>query len=393
MVSAVPGQGLPPASAAWQEGDPVGRRRFADVGAVRLERGGVLPDVRIAYETWGEPTPARDNAVLVLHALTGDSHVAGEAGAGHPSAGWWNGLIGPGALIDPARWWIVCPNVLGGCQGTTGPSSIGSGGSRWGSRWPHTTVRDQVEVERRLAGLLGITRWHAVLGGSMGGMRALEWAVSHPDRVAGLGVVASTAAASGDQIGFAVPQIEAIRSDPYWQGGDYHDAPPGRGPHAGMGIARRIAHLTYRSAAELDERFGRAAQVPTDDPLDGGRWQVESYLDHHAAKLARRFDAGSYVALTEAMNGHDVGRERGGIEAALSRVTARTVVAGIDSDRLYPLSQQDRIAAGISSAGPTVRIASPHGHDAFLIETQQISAALQPLFLTDQDVVSSRPAS
>jgi homoserine O-acetyltransferase len=382
VVAAVPGQGLPPASAAWQEGDPVGRRRFADVGAVRLERGGVLPDVRVAYETWGEPAPARDNAVLVLHALTGDSHVVGEAGPGHPTPGWWNGLIGPGTLIDPARWWVVCPNVLGGCQGTTGPASFGPGDSRWGSRWPRTTVRDQVEVERRLADLLGIQRWHAVLGGSMGGMRALEWAVSFPDRVAGLGVVASTAAASGDQIGFAVPQLDAIRSDPYWQGGDYHDEPPGRGPHTGMGIARRIAHLTYRSGRELDERFGRQAQVPTDDPLDGGTWQVESYLDHHAAKLAQRFDAGSYVALTESMNSHDVGRDRGGIEAALSRVTARTVVAGVDSDRLYPLAQQDRIAAGVPTSGLTVRISSPYGHDAFLIETGQISDALRPLFET-----------
>lgn len=380
MVAAASGHALPPASGGWKEGDPVGRRQFADVGAIRLERGGVLPAVRVAYETWGEPTAHRDNAVLVLHALTGDSHVAGEAGPGHPTPGWWNGLIGPGKLIDPARWWVVCPNVLGGCQGTTGPSSVGPGGAPWGSRWPRTTVRDQVEVERRLADLLGIARWHAVLGGSMGGMRALEWAVSFPDRVAGLGVIASTAAASADQIGFSMPQLEAIRLDPGWHSGDYHDAPPGHGPHRGMGIARRIAHLTYRSATELDQRFGRAPQLPTADPLDGGTWQVASYLDHHAAKLARRFDAGSYVALTEAMNTHDIGRDRSGVEAALNRVTARTVVAGVDSDRLYPLSQQDTIAAGVPGSGPTVRISSPYGHDAFLIETEQISAALRPLF-------------
>jgi homoserine O-acetyltransferase/O-succinyltransferase len=380
VAAAVSEPDLPPASAGWQPTDPVGRRQFADLGAVRLERGAVLPDVRIAYETWGEPTAARDNAVLVLHALTGDSHVTGAPEPGHPTPGWWDGLVGPGKLVDPAGWWIICPNVLGGCQGTTGPSSIGPDGSRWGSRWPRTTVRDQVEVERRLADLLGISRWHAVLGGSMGGMRALEWAVSYPDRVAGLGVIASTAAASADQIGFSMPQLEAIRNDPHWNGGDYHDAPAGRGPHLGMGIARRIAHLTYRSAAELDERFGREAQEPTADPLDGGTWQVASYLDHHAAKLARRFDAGSYVALTEAMNSHDVGRDRGGIEAALSRVTARTVVVGVDSDRLYPLSQQDRIAAGVPTFGPTARIASPFGHDAFLIEADQISAALRTLF-------------
>jgi homoserine O-acetyltransferase len=219
----------------------------------------------------------------------------------------------------------------------------------------------------------------------MGGMRALEWAVSFPDRVAGLGVVASTAAASADQIGFSMPQLEAIRLDPGWRGGDYHEEPAGQGPHRGMGIARRIAHLTYRSAVELDERFGRAPQMPTPDPLDGGTWQVASYLDHHAAKLAHRFDAGSYVALTEAMNSHDVGRDRGGIEAALDRVTARTVVAGVDSDRLYPLSQQDTIAAGVPTSGPTVRISSPYGHDAFLLETAQIAAALEPLFYDKWD--------
>ncbi len=369
---------LPPASAGWQEGDPVGRRAFVDTGPLRLERGGSLPAVRVAYESWGTPSPSGDNAVLVLHALTGDSHVTGEAEPGHPTAGWWSGLVGPGRLIDPERHWIICPNVLGGCQGTTGPSSVGPGGRRWGSRWPRTTVRDQVTVELRLADALGIDRWKLVLGGSMGGMRAVEWAVTAPDRVAGLGLIACTGEASADQIGFAVPQLAAIRADPGWAGGDYHAAAPGQGPHAGLGIARRIAHLTYRSARELDVRFGRKGQDVT-DPLDGGRWQIESYLDHHGDKLAHRFDAGSYVALTEAMNSHEVGRGRGGLEAALSRVTARSVIVGVDSDRLYPLEQQERLAAAIPGAGRLRVVHSPYGHDAFLLESEQLAAALEPL--------------
>ena len=212
----------------------------------------------------------------------------------------------------------------------------------------------------------------------MGGMRALEWAVTSPDAVASLAVIASTGEASADQIGVQVTQIDAIRADPYWAGGDYHDAQ--RGPAAGLGLARRMAHLTYRSAAELDGRFGRAAQDDV-DPLDGGRWQVQSYLEHHGAKLARRFDAGSYVALTEAMNSHEVGRGRGGLEAALATVTARSVVVGIDSDRLYPLEQQERLAAGLATVtrGGLQVVHSPFGHDGFLIERDAIARAVQPL--------------
>lgn len=338
--------------------------------------------MRVAYETWGQPSSSGgsgiDNAVLVMHALTGDSHVAGGIEPGHPTPGWWRGLVGDGLLLDPAKYWIVCPNVLGGCQGTTGPASIGPDGKRWGSRWPRTTVRDQVAVERLVADALGIARWRMVLGGSMGGMRALEWAVSTPDRVDSLGVIASTGEASADQIGTGITQLAAIRADHRWNGGDYYAADPGEGPHSGLGIARRIAHLTYRSAAELDTRFGRRAQDAL-DPLDGGRWQVESYLDHHADKLAHRFDAGSYVALTEAMNTHDLGRDRDGLDAALARITARTVVVGVDSDRLYPLVQQERLAAGISGAGEVRIVRSPYGHDAFLIEADQLTSALAPL--------------
>jgi homoserine O-acetyltransferase len=374
-----PAPATPPVTGAWREGDHPGRRRFADVGAIRLESGGALPGVRVAYETWGRLSPARDNAVLVEHALTGDSHVVGDAGPGHPTAGWWNGLIGPGLALDTDRWFVVASNVLGGCQGTTGPASTAPDGRPWGSRFPYITVRDQVAVEAELADRLGIDRWALVVGGSMGGMRALEWAVGRPGQVERLLVLASTPYATGDQIAWCAGQLAAIRGDHQYRGGDYYDAAPGAGPHTGLGVARRIAHATYRSEPELNLRFGRKAQ-PGEQPLAGrGRFAVESYLDHQADKLVRRFDANSYVVLTEAMNSHDIGRGRGGTVAALHRVTACTAVAGIDSDRLYPVPLNREIAEGVPGALPLRVISSPYGHDGFLIETAAVAELLGEL--------------
>jgi homoserine O-acetyltransferase len=363
---------LPPASGAWREGDPVGRRRFVDVGDVALELGATLPEVRVAYETWGRLDAEAANAVLVLHALTGDSHVVGEAGPGHPTPGWWDGLIGSGAPIDPADWFVVSANVLGGCQGTTGPSSPAPDGRPYGSRFPRITIRDQVEVEARLAEQLGVTRWALIVGGSMGGMRALEWLVSRPSQVAAGLVLAVGAAASADQIATQTAQNLAITADPRWNGGDYYDAPAGGGPTTGMGVARRIAHLTYRTEFELEERFANRPQAD-EDPLVHGRYAVQSYLDHHADKLARRFDAGTYVALTDTMNTWDLGRGRGGIEAALARVEAPVVVGGIDSDRLYPLWQQRQLAELLPDARGGLRVLrSDVGHDGFLVERDQV---------------------
>jgi homoserine O-acetyltransferase/O-succinyltransferase len=367
---------LPPATGAWREGDPVGHRRFVDVGALALESGDTLPGVRVAYETWGRFDGT--NAVLVLHALTGDSHVTGTTGPGHATPGWWSELVGPGRGIDTDRWFVVAPNVLGGCQGTTGPASTAPDGRPYGSRFPRTTVRDQVALEALVADALGIGRWAAVLGGSMGGMRALEWAVMHPQRVERLLLLSSPAAASADQIAWAAPQLAAIKEDPGWHGGDYHDLGPGRGPHVGLGVARRIAQITYRTGEEFDTRFGRRPQ-PGEDPYGDGRYAIESYLDHHAGKLVHRFDAGTYVALTQAMNGHDVARGRGSVAEALGRITARTLVAGCVSDRLYPLHQQEELAAHIPGAGEVRRIESPFGHDAFLIEVRRIAAVVGEL--------------
>ena len=359
---------LPPATGAWREGSDAGRRRFLELPApLPLEAGGELPGVRLSYETWGSPSSP---AVLVLHALTGDSHVTGEPGPGHPTPGWWGDLIGPGRALDPQRYFVVAPNVVGGCQGTTGPSSTAPDGRPWGSRFPLVTARDSVRAEVALADALGVGRWALVVGGSMGGMRALEWAVTEPARVERLMLLASPAASAADQIGWAAPQIAAIEADPGWHGGDYHHLPAGSGPHRGLGVARRIAHLSYRSGYELATRFGRDPQ-DGEDPFHGGRYAVESYLDHHAEKLVRRFDAGSYVRLTQLMNAHDVGRGRGGVGAALAAVEARTLVVGISSDRLYPVAQQEELARAIPGARLEV-IESPYGHDGFLIEWETV---------------------
>lgn len=362
-----------PVTGAWRVGDPPGDRQFAAIGTMPLEWAPPLADVVLAYETWG--TFTGDNAVLVEHALTGDAHVVGEPGPGQVTGGWWEGLIGPGLALDTDRWFVVAPNVLGGCGGSTGPSSPGADGTALGSRFPRTTIRDQVAAELQLAAALGIERWALVLGGSMGGMRAVEWAVMAPSSVQRLLLLATGASATAEQIALCAAQIAAIKADPHWHGGDYYDEPDG--PVIGMGIARRIAHISYRGTRELERRFGRSPQEG-ESPEQGGRYAIESYLDHHAAKLARRFDAGSYVVLSEAMNSHDVGRDRGGIAAALGEITARTAVLSIDSDRLYWPGQQSELAQGIAGAR-LVTVSSPYGHDGFLLEIDAVSATVRGL--------------
>lgn len=358
----------------WQPGDPPGRRRFATVfsndgGGLALEAGGSLDDVTIAYETWGELDRNGTNAVLVLHALTGDSHAVGPAGPGHLEVGWWDGMIGPGAPIDTDRFFVVCPNVLGGCQGSTGPASPAPNGTPYGSRFPMLTVRDQVAVEAALADRLGIATWWGVVGGSMGGMRVLEWCIGHPDRVDRAVVLAVGAAATAEEIALCSLQIRAIRSDPAFSGGDYYLT--GTRPDEGLALARGIGQVSYRTDLEFEGRFGREVQAE-EDPRKGGRFAVESYLQHHGDKLARRFDANSYIVLSEAMNQHDVGRDRGGIERALARVRADVTVAGISSDRLYPLRLQEELVRLLPGDRPVAVVESLFGHDGFLLETDQV---------------------
>lgn len=373
--------GKPPVTGAWRPGDHPGARHFESLGE-QWVRGGRLPSVRVAYETWGTLNAARDNAVLVLHALTGDSHVTGAAGPGHRTAGWWGDVIGPGRAIDTDRWFVIAPNMVGGCQGTTGPSSVSPSGAEWGSRFPFVTVRDQVEVQAQLADRLGIETFAAVVGGSMGGMHALEFAVSHPDRVERLAVLASTAQTTADQIAANSLQRAAIQMDPAFAGGDYFEAEAGEGPHRGLSLARRMALMTYRASDELNSRFARSWQSDVSPLGDDGRFSVESYLDFHGNKFTRRFDASSYVTLTYAMDSHDVGAGRGGVSAALGLVTARTLVVGISSDRLFPVEDQHRIAAGVPDAldgDSAAVIESEFGHDGFLIEHEQVGSHLRRL--------------
>ncbi|CAJ1502426.1 homoserine O-acetyltransferase [[Mycobacterium] kokjensenii] len=352
----------------------VGETGVVGIGPLVLESGAVLDDVHIAVQRWGELSPRRDNVVMVLHALTGDSHVAGPAGPGHPTPGWWDGIIGPGAPIDTDRWCAVATNALGGCCGSTGPASLARDGKPWGSRFPAISIRDQVEADIAALAALGITEVAAVLGGSMGGARGLEWMVGHPDRVGAGLLLAVGARATADQIGTQSTQVAAIKADPNWQGGDYHGT--GRHPDAGLALARRIAHLTYRGETELDRRFANDSQ-DGEDPAAGGRYAVESYLQHHGDKLVSRFDAGSYVALTDALSGFDVGRGRGGVAAALQGCPVPAVVAGITSDRLYPLRLQAELAESLPGCAGLDVIDSVNGHDGFLLETEPVGELIR----------------
>jgi homoserine O-acetyltransferase len=347
---------------------------LVDIGSLTLENGTVIDDVTIAVQRWGEPSPNRDNVVVVVHALTGDSHITGPAGPGHPTPGWWDGVAGPGAPIDTDRWCAVATNVLGGCRGSTGPSSLARDGKPWGSRFPLVTVRDQVEADVAALAALGITDVAAVVGGSMGGARALEWIVSHPDKVRSALVLAVGARATADQIGTQCSQVAAIKSDPNWCNGDYYGT--GRSPAVGMEIARRFAHLTYRGELELDTRFGNEPQGD-EDPATGGRYAVQSYLEHQGHKLVARFDPGTYVALTEALSSHDVGRGRGGVRAALRGCPVPVVVGGITSDRLYPLRLQEELAELLPGCTELNVVDSLYGHDGFLVEIEAVGKLIR----------------
>lgn len=346
------------------------------IGELHFETGGYLPQVEVAYETWGKLNTEKTNAVLIQHALTGDSHVASSTQL--PEPGWWEYLVGPGKPIDTDKWFVIATNMIGGCYGSTGPSSLDEDQQPYGARFPFVTIRDSVNAEAKLANILGIERFHAVIGGSMGGGRALEWAAMYPARVAGVGVIACGGYSTAEQIAFAQAQVEAIRLDPNFNNGDYYDGPA---PVQGLGIARRIAHINYRSESELNARFGRKFQNE-EDPLSSpvsersGRYQIESYLDYKAKDLAVRFDANSYVALTEALMSHDVGRGRGGQAAAVSGITATPFIVAVNSDRLYFPEQSYQLAADFGPHTPVHLIDSPIGHDGFLTDLHQVADAM-----------------
>ncbi|WGD36929.1 homoserine O-acetyltransferase [Lysinibacter sp. HNR] len=374
--------GKPAPSGAWRDGDPIGNRQFVDIGDIVTEHGDTIPHTRISYETFGTLTPSRDNAILVLHALTGDSHLSGPAGAGHHTNGWWNNLVGPGRALDTNKWFIVAPNILGGCQGSTGPASLAPDSAEWGARFPYLTIRDQVAAQLAFTQAIKIDTWAAVIGGSMGGMHALEWGAQHASLVQRLAVIAAPPATTADQIAVNLVQLEAITSDPAFRDGRYYNAGDGNGPHQGLALARRIALLNYRSPTELNDRFSRSWQSTLSPLGEGGRFAVESYLDFHGNKFTRRFDANSYITLVNAMNSHDVGRGRGGVARALSQITMPTLVLGIPSDRLFPIEGQQTIASGvpgnIDGKVPAL-LNSEFGHDGFLIESEPVSGHLSRL--------------
>jgi homoserine O-acetyltransferase/O-succinyltransferase len=329
-------------------------RSLALEGAFALESGTVLPEVTVAYRTWGRLNTRGDNAVLVCHALTGSADVDR----------WWGALLGPGRALDPERDFVVCSNVLGSCYGTTGPTSLRPGAtSRWGGDFPAITVRDIVRLQGSLLDVLGVPRLRLVVGGSLGGMQALEWPLVFQGRVDAIAPIAVSARHSAWCIGLSEAQRQAIYADPRWRRGRY---PAGDGPEAGLAVARQIAMCTYRSRASLEARFSREEQPP-------GRFAVEGWLQHHGQALVDRFDASTYVALTKAMDTHDVGRGRGGWREALATVRVPALVVSIDTDVLYPPEEQQELAEALPR-GRLATLPSLHGHDAFLIEGEEMNA-------------------
>lgn len=375
-----------PVTGAWQPGDPVGKRKFVTITDDRpfvLENGSSLSEVVLAYETWGELNEDASNAVLVCHALTGDAHAHGASGPGHPTDGWWNDLVGPGNAIDADTHFIVCVNTLGGCQGSTGPASVDPATGRpYGSSFPTVTIRDIVRTQAKVADHLGVRRWKAVIGGSMGGMQVLEWGVMFPDRVRAIAPIATSLAASAMQIAWSSVGRSALALDPNWRGGDYYDAKPGEGPHAGLAVARAIAQIHYRSDESLTDRFGRALVAPDQQFGLWDRFQAESYIDYHGEKLVRRFDANSYLILNRAMDTHDLGRGRGSLAAAVRRIQVPVLTASVSSDILYPPHQQREIHDLVTATGGRCRyevIENPHGHDGFLLAYEDLGPLLRDL--------------
>ena len=359
---------------------------------IQLDCGRQLDQVRVAYETYGTLSPARDNVILICHALSGDAHAAGYAktppaqgtrdgfgaeerlGDAARGLGWWDGMIGPGKAFDTDRYFVVSTNLLGGCRGTTGPSSIDPATGRpYGSTFPVITVADMVRTQRAFLNELGIDRLAAVAGGSLGGMQALEWAVLYPDQVDAVVAIASTHALHAQGVAWNAIAREAIMRDPAWQGGHYYGT--GRAPDAGMGVARMVGHITYLSAPALDGKFGRRLQSAADIryTMTEPEFAVESYLRHQAASFVQRFDANTYLYLSRALTYFDLAREHGdgSLVRALERVQARTLLIAFSSDWLYPPSASEEIAEALRALGKPVElhvIDAPYGHDCFLLE-------------------------
>jgi homoserine O-acetyltransferase/O-succinyltransferase len=366
-----------------------------------LDCGQTLHSVRIAYETYGRLSPACDNVILVCHALSGDAHAAGYAKTLPPEGtrdgfaaedrdrtagrglGWWDGMIGPDKAFDTNRFFVVSTNLLGGCRGTTGPSSTNPATGRpYGSDFPVITVADMVRTERAFLDQIGITRLAAVAGGSLGGMQALEWAVLYPDQVDAIVPIASTHALQPQGVAWNAIARNAILADPDWQGGHYYGT--GRPPKAGMGVARMVGHITYLSAKSLASKFGRRLQFADDIryTLTEPEFEVENYLRHQADTFVRRFDANTYLYTSRALTYFDLARQYGGghLVDALRNVTARTLLIAFSSDWLYPPQGSEELADALRALGKDVElhvIDAPYGHDCFLLEEARQTPMIQ----------------
>ena len=351
-----------------------------------LESGKSLENINVAYETYGELNNEKNNAILVCHALTGDAHAAGwHKGARKP--GWWEMVIGPGKVLDSEKYFIICSNVLGGCKGTTGPSSINPETNKeYGLDFPVITIKDMVDVQKILIDSFGINQLYAVVGGSMGGMQVLQWIVTYPEMMKKAIPIATTARSSPQQIAFNEVGRQSIFSDPNWNGGNYYDT--GKIPKNGLSVARMIAHITYLSDESMYIKFGRDLQDKEEISYDLSMdFQVESYLHHQGESFVKRFDANSYLYITKAVDLFDLSTNNSVIEG-FKDVKCKLEVISVDSDWLYPTEQSTEIVAALNANDVEVtfsEIKSNYGHDAFLLERGQLNYLLSK-FLSDNIV-------
>ena len=361
------------------EADPLARsRRLTLAEPLPLDSGQALAGVEIAYETYGELAADKANAILVFHALTGDQYAASP----HPKTGkpgWWARMIGPGKPIDTDRFQVICANIVGGCMGSTGPASPAPDGQPYAMRFPVITIRDMVRAHVALLDALGIARLHAAVGGSMGGMQVLSLAANFPERTAAALVIASTARHSAQNIAFHEVGRQAIMADPKWNGGDYYGA--GKGPEAGLAVARMAAHITYLSEAGLTEKFGRRLQDRTAKTFGfDADFQVESYLRHQGIAFTDRFDANSYLYITRAMDYFDLAEEHGGrLADAFAGTRARFCVVSFDTDWLYPTAESRAVVHALNAtAAPVsfVELSAPFGHDSFLLDVPALDRVI-----------------
>lgn len=337
---------------------------------VTLDSGRTFAPINVRYETYGSLDRKRSNAILIVHAFSGDAHAAGM----HPGGtlpGWWDNMIGPGKAFDTNTYFVICSNVLGGCQGTTGPGSPDPlTGRPYALEFPVVTINDMVKVQKRLIDHLGIDRLLSVAGGSMGGMQALEWAVTYPQSVATAVILASTSCLSAQGIAFDAVGRNAIMSDPRWNNGNYYDAEP---PARGLAIARMLGHITYLSDESMGMKFGRKLQQRSQFGFDfDDQFAVESYLEHQGGKFVDRFDANSYIYLTKAMDYYDIGKRYGSLQQAFEQGSSKYLVISFTSDWLYPPYQSKEMVFAMMKAGKDVsyaELSSPYGHDSFLLET------------------------